>query len=189
MLLRLAYLGMASAFVMLRLLPMSDRDKDMEILALRHQLSVLERQLDKEKVCFSPSDRAFLAALLYRLPQEVPRRLLVRPDTVLRWHRGLVARRHAAESRPKRPGRLRTVRSIHALVLRLARENPAWGCRRLHGELPVPGVKGRRLHGLGDPAGGRDRPDARADLQHVGRLPALPGRRAAGLRLLRDGPP
>ena len=68
-------------------------------------------------------------------------RLLVRPDTVLRWHRDLVARRHAAASRPKRPGRPRTVRSIRALVLRLARENPSWGYRRLHGELLVLGVK------------------------------------------------
>ena len=86
---------------------------------------------------------AFLAALLHRLPRDVLRRLrlLVRPDTVLRWHRDLVARRHPAVSRPKRPGRPRTVRSVRALVLRLARENPSWGYRRLHGELLVPGVK------------------------------------------------
>jgi hypothetical protein len=67
--------------------------------------------------------------------------LWVRPDTVLRWHRGLIASRHAARSRPKRPGRPRTVRSIRVLVLRLARENPGWGYRRLHGELLVLGVK------------------------------------------------
>lgn len=107
MLLRLAYLGMANAFAMLRLLPMSDRDEDVEILALRHQLSVLEHQLVEEKARFSPSDRAFLAALLHHLPRDVLRRhrLLVRPDTVLRRHRDLVARRHAAEFKPKRPGR------------------------------------------------------------------------------------
>jgi putative transposase len=58
-----------------------------------------------------------------------------------RWHRDLVARRHAARSRPKRGGRPHTVRSIRALVLRLARENPTWGYRRLHGELLVLGVK------------------------------------------------
>jgi transposase len=68
-------------------------------------------------------------------------RLLVRPDTVLRWHRDLVAHRHAAQSRPKRPGRPRTVNSIRVLVLRLAKENPCWGYRRLHGELVVLGVK------------------------------------------------
>ncbi|WP_406392021.1 helix-turn-helix domain-containing protein [Streptomyces sp. NBC_00882] len=64
-------------------------------------------------------------------------RLLVRPDTVLRWHRNVIARRHASQSRPKRGGRPRTVHSIRALVLRLARENPSWGYRRLHGELPA----------------------------------------------------
>ncbi|AGP59271.1 integrase core domain-containing protein [Streptomyces rapamycinicus] len=104
MLLRLAYLGVTNAFAMLRLLPMTDRAKDAEILALRHQITVLERQLGKGKVRFSPSDRAFLAALL-----------------------------HA--------GRPRTVRSIRILVLRLAKENPSWGHRRLHGELLVLGVR------------------------------------------------
>ncbi|MDF2261093.1 alpha/beta fold hydrolase [Streptantibioticus ferralitis] len=61
---------------------------DVEILALRHQIMVLERQLGKGKVRFTASDRAFLAALLHRLPLEVlcRLRLLVRPDTVLRWH-------------------------------------------------------------------------------------------------------
>jgi hypothetical protein len=68
-------------------------------------------------------------------------RLLVRPDTVLRWHRDLLARRHAHLSRPRRPGRPRTVRCVRALVLRLARENPSWGYRRVHGELLVLGVK------------------------------------------------
>jgi putative transposase len=84
-----------------------------------------------------------LAALLHRLPKDVLRglRLLVRPDTVLRWHRDLITRRHAAASRPKRPGQPRTLRSVRVLVLRLARENPSWGYRRLHGELLVLGVK------------------------------------------------
>jgi hypothetical protein len=68
-------------------------------------------------------------------------KLLVRPDRVLRWHRNLLARRHANVSRPKRPGRPRTLRSIRILVLRLARENPCWGYRRVHGELLVVGVK------------------------------------------------
>ncbi|WP_406045759.1 integrase core domain-containing protein [Micromonospora sp. NBC_00898] len=143
MLLRPAYLGVTNAFALLRLLPMSDRDKDVEILALRHQITVLERQLGKTRPRFSPSDRAFLAALLHRPPLGVLHRLrlLVRPDTVLRWHRDLLARRHAAKAQPKRPGRPRTVRSIRALVLRLGRENPSWGYRRIHGELLVLGIK------------------------------------------------
>jgi putative transposase len=85
----------------------------------------------------------FLAALLHRLPWAVLRRvrLLVRPETVLRWHRDLLARRHARVSRPKRVGRPPTVRSIRVLVLRLARENNGWGYRRVHGELLVLGIK------------------------------------------------
>src|SRR5580704_16860521 len=115
---------MTNVFALLRLLPMSDRDKDAEILALRHQITVLERQLGNARPWLLPSDRAFLAALLNRLPRDVLGRfrLLVRPDTVLRWHRDLLARRRAARSRPRRQGRPRTVRQ---LVLRLARENPA----------------------------------------------------------------
>ena len=86
MLLRLAYLGVTNAFALLRLLAVSDRDKEVEILALRHQIAVLERQLDTARPRFCPSDRAFLAALLHRLPRDVLGRfrLLVRPDTVLR---------------------------------------------------------------------------------------------------------
>ncbi|WP_406164013.1 transposase [Streptomyces sp. NBC_00882] len=143
MLLRLAYLGVANVFALLRLLPVSNEDKDAEILALRHQITVLERRLGRDRVRFAPSDRVFLAALLHRLPRGVLRRarLLVRPDTVLHWHRDLVSRRHAARSRPKRAGRPRTVRSIRVLVLRRARENPGWGYRRIQGELLVVGVQ------------------------------------------------
>jgi transposase len=142
-LLRLAYLGVTNALAMLRLLPMSDQAKDTEILTLRHQITVLQRQLAGEQIRFHPSDRAILAALLHRLPRDLLRRvrLLVRPETVLRWHRDLVAHRHAIASRPKRAGRPRTVRSIRTLVLRLARENSSWGYRRIHGELLVLGVK------------------------------------------------
>jgi putative transposase len=142
-LLRLAYLGLTNTFALLRLIPMSDRDKDIEILALRHQIGVLQRQLGGTRARFSPADRALLAALLHRLPRQTFHRLrlLVRPDTILRWHRELLSRHHAAASRPKRPGRPRTIRSIRILVLRLAKENPSWGYRRVHGELLVLGIK------------------------------------------------
>ena len=143
MLLRLAYLGVTNVFALLRLLPVSRRDKDAEILALRHQLLVLQRQLGPDRARFTPADRALLAALLHRLPRNVLKRLhlVVHPDTVLRWHRDMLARRHACRSRPRRPGRPRTVRSVRALVLRMVRENPGWGYRRVHGELLVLGVK------------------------------------------------
>jgi putative transposase len=142
-LLRLAYLGVTNTLALLRLLPMSDRAKDAEILALRHQITVLERHLHGEKIRFTRADRAWLAALLHPLPRDVLReiRLLVRPETVLRWHRDLIAHRHAKISRPTRVGRPPTIRSIRRLVLRLARENSTWGYRRIHGELLVLGTK------------------------------------------------
>ncbi|MBW8088861.1 transposase [Streptomyces hygroscopicus subsp. hygroscopicus] len=141
MLLRLAYLAATNALAFLRLLPMSDREKDVEILVLRHQLLVLQRRVGKPT--FTDSDRAILAGLLYHLPKDRLRHLLllVRPDTVLRWHRDLLRRRHAATCVPKRRGRPRTIRSIRALVLRLARENASWGYRRTHGELAALGIK------------------------------------------------
>ncbi|MFE9694350.1 hypothetical protein [Micromonospora sp. NPDC005806] len=78
MLLRLIHLGVANIFAALRLMTTSDRAKDIEILALRHQIMVLQRQRP-----------ALLPALLHQVPRNVVRRLrlLVRPDTILRWHR------------------------------------------------------------------------------------------------------
>ena len=148
MLLRLAYLGVTNALALLRLLPMSERDKDAEILVLRHQITVLERQLRGEKLRFTAADRALLAALLHRLPRQVLHRLrlLVQPETVLRWHRNLIRRRHAAISRPKRAGRPPTVRSIRIVVLRLARENSSWGYRRVRREALIDRVGVRDRH-------------------------------------------
>jgi putative transposase len=129
MLFRLAYLSMANVFAVLRLPPSSDRDKDAEILALRHQLAVVQHQLGGQMPRFQPADRALLAALLHHLPRPRLRNLTlpVRPDTIRRWHRDLMTHRHAAASHPPRHGRPPTVRSVRALVLRLARENPTWG--------------------------------------------------------------
>ncbi|MGW3510972.1 hypothetical protein [Streptomyces sp. NPDC000994] len=76
---------MTNALVVLGLLSMCERDKDVEVLALCHEITVLERQLGGERLRFGPSDGACLAALLHRLPRDALRRLrlLVRPDTVL----------------------------------------------------------------------------------------------------------
>ena len=102
MLLRLAYPGVTNVFALLRLLPVSSRDKDAEILALRHQLLVLQRQLGPDRARFTLADRALLAALLHRLPGNVLKRLhlVVHPDTVLRWHRDMLARRMPAGPGP-----------------------------------------------------------------------------------------
>jgi transposase len=102
-----------------------------------------QRHLHDEKIRFAPTDRAFLAALLHKLPRDALHRirLLVRPETVLRWYRDLITRRHAAISRPRSAGRHPTVRSIRVLVLCLAGENNNWVYRRIHGELLVLGIK------------------------------------------------
>ncbi|GAA3470424.1 hypothetical protein [Nonomuraea roseola] len=141
MLLRLAYLMVTTVFSLLRLLSTGDRAKDIVILVLRHQLTVLQRQVSKP--AFTREDRFLLAGLLHRLPMDTLRRLTlsIRPDTILRWHRDLLRRQHAAASAHRRRGRPRTVRSIRVLVLRLARENFSWGYRRIHGELAALGIK------------------------------------------------
>jgi hypothetical protein len=81
---RLVYLGVTNTIALQRFKPISDRDKDAEMLALRHQITVLERHLHGEKIRFTWADRAFLAALLHRLPRDLCRgiRLLVRPETL-----------------------------------------------------------------------------------------------------------
>jgi putative transposase len=139
-LLRLSYLAVSSMFTVIRLLPVDGTEKDIEILALRHQLTILQRQIDRPR--FTGTDRAFLAALLHRLPRVRLRQLplIVSPDTIMRWHRDLIRHRHATLSRRKRPGRPSTHRSIQTLVLRLARENNSWGYRRIHGELVGLGI-------------------------------------------------
>src|SRR6266480_579033 len=96
-----------------------------EILILRHQLAVLQRQ-QPHRPKMNWADRALVAALLSLIPKARRNglRLLVTPDTILRWHRGIVRRRWAAKSMRGKSGRPLTRRSIKALVLRLARENP-----------------------------------------------------------------
>ena len=84
MLLRLPYLALSSVFTLMRLLPMSDTDKDIEILTLRHQLTILQRKTSKPRL--TRADRVLLAALLHRLPRAKLRRLrlIVAPDTIMR---------------------------------------------------------------------------------------------------------
>ena len=113
-----------------------------EILLLRHQLAVLQRRQPR-RPNLNWADRALLATLLGVIPQARRKglRLLATPDTILRWHRNIVRRRWAAESVRGKTGRPATRRNIRALVLRLARENPEWGYRRIHGEMAGLGVK------------------------------------------------
>src|SRR6266536_4531408 len=142
MCLRFVFLLIRRAVSWLRLSQREEAWKTAEILILRHQLGVLQRrQPRRPKLTWA--DRALLAALFGVLPQARRQglRLLVTPDTILRWHRDIVRRRRAARSVPGKTGRPATRRNIRALVLRLARENPGWGYRRIHGERAGRGVK------------------------------------------------
>jgi putative transposase len=120
--------------VLLRL--RSERSKELEILVPRHQLHVLQRQVTRPRL--RPADRLLLAALSRSLPRQAWSAFFVSPVTLLRWHRQLVARRWTYARRS--PGRPRTDSGISALVLRMARENPTWGYRRIHGELVGLGI-------------------------------------------------
>ena len=155
MLPRLAYLALCRSIQLLALLARGDAAKDLEILVLRHQLTVLRRQTPRPKL--EPADRALLAAISRVLPRSRWSCFLVTPETLLRWHRRLVA---GAWTYPHRgPGRPPLDHDIQQLILRLARENPRWGYQRIQGELLRLGVRVSatairttlRRHGL-DPA-------------------------------------
>jgi putative transposase len=106
------------------LLGRSEASKEIEILVLRHELTVLRRQVPRPQ--HRRRDRLLLPRCRWRV-------FTVTPQTLLGWHRHLVSRRWTYPSR--RRGRPRTARTIRDLVLRLARDNPSWGHRRIQGEL------------------------------------------------------
>jgi putative transposase len=125
------YLVVGRLLELMVLLARRDRAKEVEILVLRHELSILRRQVGRP--WFEPHDRLLLAALSQVLPRPSWNAFSVRPETLLRWHRGLIARRWTYPSR--RPGRPPIGCEVQELVLRLARENPSWGYLRIVGEL------------------------------------------------------
>src|SRR5487761_1175473 len=116
----------------------ADRSKDAEMLVLRHENAVLRRNIGR--VRFEPADRVWFAALARLLPRGQWTEIFpVTPATLLAWHRKLAANKYDTSSR-RRPGRPPTVRSVARLAVRMAKENPLWGYRRIHGELTKLGV-------------------------------------------------
>ncbi len=110
-----------------------DLSKDAELLVLRHENTVLRRQVTR--VRYTPADRAWLAALSRLLPRRRWAEVFaVTPATVLVWHRKLVSRKWDYTTR-RQPGRPSTAAAIKKLVMRMAHDNPTWGHRRVQGEL------------------------------------------------------
>jgi len=127
------YLAVRCLLGGLMVLARREASKDAELLVLRHENAVLRRQIGR--VRYQPDDRLWLAAL----SQLIPRRrwgevFAVTPATLLAWHRRLVTRKWDYTNR-RRPGRPSTAAAIRKLVIRMAMDNPAWGHRRVQGEL------------------------------------------------------
>jgi putative transposase len=138
---RFVFLLITRMTLWLRLARREEALKTAEILILRHQLTVLQRR-QPCRPDLDWADRVLSGAARRDTESAAPGAAAAgHPDTILRWHRGIVRRRWAARSKRGRTGRPATRRNIKALVLRLAREDPSWGYRRIHGELAGLGVK------------------------------------------------
>lgn len=115
-----------------RLAVRSGRSKDLELIVLRHQNAVLRRQIARPVL--TDDDRTLLGAIAAVLPRRLRDGWIVTPETLLRWHRQRIAK-HWTQTPARRNGRPRTSAELRQLIVRLAKENPTWGHRRIQGEL------------------------------------------------------
>jgi len=129
------YLAFVRVLQLVRLSRRKDGQLAIEVVVVRHEVAVLRRQVTRPAL--GPSDRALLAGLSRFLDLRHRGRFLVQPESLLRWHRDLVRRRWSS---PHRPGRACIPTGTVDIVLRLARESPIWGYRRIHGELATMGI-------------------------------------------------
>jgi len=138
-LLKIVYLLVRRVLGLFVLVFRKDLAKDAELLVLRHENAVLRRHAGR--IRYEPADRVWFAALARLIPRGCRAEVFpVTPATLLAWHRKLAARKYDTSKRRK-PGRPPAVRSIARLAVRLAKENPLWGYRRIHGELTKLGVR------------------------------------------------
>ena len=166
MLIKIAYLLVRRILGLAALLFRRDMAKDAELLVLRHENAVLRRQVGRLR--YEPADRVWFAALARLIPRRRWTDIFpVTPATLLTWHRKLAASRYDTSNRRK-PGRPPAVPGVARLVVRLAKENPLWGYRRIHGELTklgvtvAPSTVWKILHAAGiDPAPRRTGPSWR----------------------------
>jgi len=135
MLFSLLYMVLCAVF---RLAPAGNqRDREVEILVVRHQVKVLKRKAVGPKL--KRRDRLFLAAAARLLPRERWSCFIVRPATLLAWHRALVTRKWTY--RRTGTGRPPLDPEIRRLVVRMAKDNPRWGYLRIQGELRKLGLR------------------------------------------------
>ena len=128
-------------FLVRRLLGAGGRrqaERDIELLVLRHQVKVLQRQVKRPRI--TRLDRVLFAAASTRLPRHGWSSFMVRPETLLRWHRELVRRKWTFR-KTGQPGRPPTDHAIRDLIVRLGRANPRWGYQRIRGELLKLGIR------------------------------------------------
>jgi putative transposase len=127
----LVYLAIRRVLSLMVLVLRSNESREIEILVLRHELEILRRQQPRPRL--ESADRAWLAALSRYLPRKRWSAFSVRPETLLRWHRHLVARRWTYPHRHL--GRPPIATELATLIVRMADDNPAWGYQCIQGEL------------------------------------------------------